>query len=184
MKYEITKEQLRSITDPKVKEMFPEAFKVELEVGKWYKSNLGNLVFNNGKFGSDETYGFGYGDKSYLDKMSFNIKITWQPATNQEVSDALINEAKKRGYEKRGNYKYYDTNCLYLAFYCIFDNGIWAEIIEPTFEYLEEVEVSEYKDFLCSEVMRYGCKHVKGYYICFTKNDCAITVKYIKKIKP
>jgi len=82
MKYQITKEQLRSLTDPKVKEMFPEAF------------------------------------------------------------------------------------------------------IETNFEYLEEVEASDYEDFLCSEVMRYGCKHVKGYHICFTKNECAIIINYIKKLKP
>lgn len=34
--YSLTKEQLRQLTDPKVKEWFPEVFEVNLEVGKWY----------------------------------------------------------------------------------------------------------------------------------------------------
>lgn len=56
--------------------------------------------------------------------------------------------------------------------------------IGPTFEYLEEVEVSDYEDFSSYDVVRYGCKHVKGYYLCFNKNEYAITAKYIKKLKP
>ena len=83
MKYEITKEQLRSLTDPKVKEMFPEAF------------------------------------------------------------------------------------------------------IEPTFEYLEEVEVSDYEDFSISRTMLYGCKDPMVGYLCFSKiNKLSSNWPYIKKIKP
>ena len=82
MKYEITKEQLRSLTDPKVKEMFPEAF------------------------------------------------------------------------------------------------------TEPTFDYLEEVEVSDYEDFSISRTMIYVCNKPKWGYLCYSKikkqaNDYA----YIKKLK-
>jgi|GEM_PF-4792495 hypothetical protein len=54
---------------------------------------------------------------------------------------------------------------------------------EETFEYLEEVEASDYKDFSSSDIVRYVCKHVTGHYICFTKNENAISIKYIKKIK-
>ena len=39
--FSITKDQLRQLTDPKVKEWFPEVFEVKLEVGKWYKSDIG-----------------------------------------------------------------------------------------------------------------------------------------------
>ena len=33
--FSITKDQLRQLTDPKIKEWFPEVFEVKLEVGKW-----------------------------------------------------------------------------------------------------------------------------------------------------
>ena len=82
MKYEITKEQLRSLTDPKVKEMFPESF------------------------------------------------------------------------------------------------------IEPTFEYLEEVEASCHNDFSDPQIVHYGCKDPMGGYCCFTKiYKRASKWTYIKKIK-
>ena len=200
MKYEITREQLRSLTDPKVKEMFPDAFKVELEIGKWYKSEHGNLVFNNGKFGEKETYGFGYVTMYFLDKITFRKPLEWQLATNQEVSEALINEAKTRGYKKGvickfrsikearkiGSDKYFfDKESLFLGRNAIFYKGIWAEIIEePTFEYLEEVEVSYRADYWPSSIFRYGCKSPDGSHICFDKYSSApLKFKYIKKIK-
>lgn len=77
------------------------------------------------------------------------------PATDKEVSEALISEAKRRGY-KNGNYKclsnYFPTiekvkdvffirdGCLFagLTENCniIFRYGVWAEIIEePVYEW-------------------------------------------------
>jgi hypothetical protein len=112
MKYEITKDQLKSLTDPKVKEMFPEVFEIELEVGKWYKSNYGNLVFNNGNFQSNGTYGFAYSTKVFLDKITFNKDFTWQLATNAELLEALTKEARERCYEK--------------GFYCFLNDEIIA----------------------------------------------------------
>jgi hypothetical protein len=57
MKYEITKEQLRSLTDPKVKEMFPEAF---------VEPSFQYLEFVNVSFSSDFSQSFNvlYGCKS------------------------------------------------------------------------------------------------------------------------
>ena len=189
MKYEITKEQLRSLTDPKVKEMFPEAFELGLEVGKWYKAN-GDRLINVCRLSKNDLYGYGFGNWGFF---CDDNDICWnyskiEPATNQEVSEALINEAKKLGYEESytANFNYSKhTNFLWLGTEPIFNNGIWAEITEPTFEYLEEVEVSDYEDFGISRTMLYGCKDPMGGYCCFTKtNKLVSNWPYIKKIKP
>jgi hypothetical protein len=145
MKYEITKEQLRSLTDPKVKEMFPQAFVEDLEVGKWYKSNEGNLVFNNGNFGKKETYGFGYCSKVFLNEITFSQCIPWTLATGDELLEVLIQEATDRGYKKGlycmldGDIIFIEDNSFRLANFknpslvmgnqYIFENGKWAEII-------------------------------------------------------
>jgi hypothetical protein len=146
MKYEITKEQLISLTNPTVKEMFTEAYVNFLEVDKWYKSNYGNLVFNNGNFEINGTYGFAYSTKVFLDKITFNKDFTWQLATNAELLEALTKEAKERCYEK-GFYWFLNDDIvvieddtfrlanfknpsLVMGNQYIFENGKWAQIIK------------------------------------------------------
>jgi len=86
----------------KIEKEFPKLFKKDaLEVGRWYKSrdNHGEylMVWNN----SEETYGF-WGNE-YRDDLSFYIISNKIPATDKEVEEALIKEAKKRGFFNIGN---------------------------------------------------------------------------------
>ena len=146
--FTITKEQLRSLTDPKVKEMFPDAFKNIVEVGKWYKSEgvaiafceeimsihdfNAHVVWCNDDFDQYAELGFSSG---------------WQPATQIEVFDALKRAAIKMCYKKGlycifGKDKHvraieedgfkmspWSINSLFIGSDCIFKDGEWAEIV-------------------------------------------------------
>jgi len=55
---------------------------------------------------------------------------------------------------------------------------------DPTFEYLEEVEVSFQSNFKSSTTALYGCKTPSERYICFSKdNKNYFAINYIKKLK-
>jgi len=162
MKHELTKEQIREIyNNPELlKELFPEAF---LEAGKWYYISYlsmerlfnfsGDYDINNNPLG----YGFNSSNE-FIDFDSFGWAYdTIQLATNEQVRESLIKEAKKRGYKAgvtvksaiSGN-KLYITKCnlifneilnnLYMDIVCIFYDGKWAEIVETELELtLEEI---------------------------------------------
>lgn len=148
MKYEINKE---TILKYNMKDEFPEMF--ELQVGKWYKRiDFGSTLV----FCEELTeYGFkGYGfdqDADWIcDYTAESCNSRTEEATEQEVFEALKNEATNRGY-RNGNYRCLDSpslivnNCKdiyhmyneYIWFgtmeqcNCIFKDGKWAEII-PT----------------------------------------------------
>ena len=101
--YRITKKQILeldkfavqgcdNVIRDRLKLFFPEAFKKELEVGVWYKSNAGSIVFRTDDSGN---YGFCRGmiwKKNLLCYDSNN----WKEATPQEVKQALENEVIKR----------------------------------------------------------------------------------------
>ena len=156
-KYELTQEQINQLAEKKhakelLKEFIPEAFENESEVGKWYISEhylvyyLGNYKCNCIKLRDGE----------WLDNVyhsPYNHLRSYRLATEEEVREALINEAKKRYTNKKArcldtndiikiNFNeltyYEDINGLY-AFdddleteIEIFKDGIWAEIIEET----------------------------------------------------
>ena len=168
--YKLTQEQINQLaevpnTQYLLQEFIPEAFETKLEVGKWYihkeHKDLINIAEINKK---DEIkfYGFDY-DKSentsiFVDERNSPLFYgygknfsNWQLATEEDVREALINEAKKRGFNNIGNLKikntvgsisngfvtltndfYYDYkgNTLRLDGAVIFNNGVWAEIIE------------------------------------------------------
>jgi hypothetical protein len=150
--FTITKEQLRSLTDPKVKEMFPDAFENILEEGNWYKSGYGGAIAFCKKIehGAKEDTFFGHSvwiDDSFEDTMEFRTYMDWQPATQEEVFDALKRAAIKMGY-KKGLYCFfgihkkirdieedgfkmstYVSNALVLGYDQIFVDGEWAEIV-------------------------------------------------------
>ncbi len=159
MEFKITKEQIKELvyfadldcgTEYKLKEWFPEAFKTELEVGKWYfiqwDTNKRVLAYFNGQEGNEVTYGFDTFFK-WSEKIGLNIEkndiVTL--ATDQEVETALINEAKKRGFSKCeminykgnrvlfGNQEYTQNSYDGMAGICgiVFSDGIWKELI-PT----------------------------------------------------
>jgi hypothetical protein len=82
-----------------IEKEFPKLFKEDaLVVGKWYKYHDNYqeslMVWNN----SEDTYGF-WGNE-YRDDLSFHISYDKIPATDEEVEEALIKEAKRRGFKE------------------------------------------------------------------------------------
>lgn len=155
--YKITKEQILEIirtgtdvTERYFKEIIPEAFNTELEIGKWYKgsANIEFLVcYQSNGF---DNYGF-WRDQPYRDNLLFgdcwyNIS---RLATDEEVSAALIAEAKKRGYKQgitcafgKGAHNrmireneirwvpdWQDKGALCMGTNVIFTQGNWAKIL-------------------------------------------------------
>ena len=168
--FEITKEQILQLNSydnynigVALKQWFPEAFKRELEYGKWLKTD----EFDNHKwmiFQIDENsyYGFDANGK-WIDIKSKGYDGTKDAnnryATDKEVETALIVEAKRRGFNKttmitqtfNENQKMcigfwdersvkFERNKLFAKGVRIFDNGKWAEIIsEPIEVTLEQI---------------------------------------------
>ncbi len=158
--FSITKDQLRQLTDPKVKEWFPEVFKVKLEVGKWYKriwkdgdrdidlfliSDFIDNKFVIGEFfRNNERLEEGVG---YRFVISNNKRYSEIEANNEEVFEVLKIEAVRRGFVEGvyfkspvsgDNYKFtniYFTEATDMAWSknggVIFEKGNWATII-PT----------------------------------------------------
>lgn len=183
MKYEITKEQILELDkglliNTKLRKWFPDAFKKELEVGKWYFVD-GNNCGQNGRFlianfsGEEEAsnYGFDFNGKwsteLYLSKLGLGLKI--REATPEEVETALIAEAKKRGFVNGANYIYKGINIVRsvsgdifiynlidnsfrINGFNIFNNGNWAVILpeEP------KVEEKTFKQELKSLLNKYS----------------------------
>ena len=142
--------------------MFPEAFKNELEVWRWYKGY--NSIFFLTKIENKLGYAYGIDEGIWKDECSFRMSLTEKDveATPQEVEAALISEAKKRGYNNKNysclllpesthkvknNYNFnIITNQLFQGKSAqdknnvVFDSGIWAEIIQPEKMTLEQIE--------------------------------------------
>lgn len=154
-KFEITKEQILELengfTLPKLKEWFPEVFETVLEDNKWYvrKSNSKCIIFNQG---NENQVGYGFGYNGNWDNgwaLNSENKKDFRLATTEEVTEALKNEAVKRGihngyfesihgiyniqYHKLQNpYHYADkSNILYYKGRAVYSKGQWAKII-PT----------------------------------------------------
>lgn len=169
---EITKEQVLEMynwgnsTDKlKVKEWFPEAF--ALEVGKWYQYDKKDILFNfQGKYSVQNdsgAYGFNSLDE-WHENLGVDLRDPLREATHDEVSDALIREARKRGYSDK-NYHclsnsktYYHTGDKFtfeegklfhgIGFRnIVFEDGKWAEIIETITK--EEAEKLLNKKIIC-----------------------------------
>ena len=144
--FSITKEQLRQLTDPKVKEWFPEVFKVKLEVGKWYKSKIGLFCITKIENNTANAYGFHNGIWKDKGRFTLNVAENDVEATKKEVFEALKNEAVKRGlvegtYFKSSisGYDYEFTNIRFTESFdmvwsenggVIFDNGVWTTILQ------------------------------------------------------
>jgi hypothetical protein len=146
--YTITKEQLRSLTDPKVKGMFPGAFDSILEEGNWYKSEYGDIAFckNLIEEGPHFTGYCAWPDGNFEYILEFVLYKGWQLATNEEVFEALERAAIKMGY-KKGLYCFFEKDkniraidkdgfsmevsdyTFFIGSDCIFQNGEWAEIV-------------------------------------------------------
>ena len=171
--YELTQEQIERLAEKKhakelLKEFLPDAFETKLEVGKWYISEyylvyyLGNYKCNCIVLESGNWF------ENLEHSLSGHLK-NYKLATEEEVREALINEAKKRGYKigvkvkseldseiseiTDDNFEYIpEGNALRVKvssiFYNkrnLFNNGKWMEIIkeaketEPTKEEINRV---------------------------------------------
>lgn len=155
--YVITERQLKQLyeqgnhyTKSDIDYLFPDAFKEDKrgEIGKWNKSYNGCLVFfinNSVGYGFDALGGW------MKEQGGFNLNddhFKWAVCEDSEVTEALTKEAVKRGF-KEGVYfrvpnsktesvcgksmmlNEWNSSILYFGDYCIFKDGLWAEII-PT----------------------------------------------------
>ena len=113
--YTITKEQIletirtgTDVTERYFKEIIPEAFKKELEIGKWYKYKLA-LFYVTNKISNNANYYNIFGFDVDGNWMTHNAKTYFDEnyieATPEEVEVALINEAKKRGFVEGAKFK-------------------------------------------------------------------------------
>lgn len=148
-KFEITKEQIIELSNHTflAERWFPEVFKKELVVGKWY-------FVERTRFCDPKKALILYDEKDSLCCFDHSGKYTnyygnpkndgyiITEATPQEVETALINEAKKRGYvlgctwmkgyftASEGDSFNFDieSNSLYLQGATVFRNGIWEVV--------------------------------------------------------
>ena len=166
-KYELTQEQINQLAEKThakelLKEFIPEAFENELEVGKWYISEhflvyyLGNYKCNCIKLS----------DSKWIENINHSLSShlkNYRLATEEEVREAIINEAIKRGFKnvgelslktvsgemfKKGSFKTANNKFRYFSFENrlsldgveIFYNGKWAEIVIEDIPTQEEID--------------------------------------------
>jgi hypothetical protein len=131
----------------------PELFEkpeCKFEVGKWYKASDGGLYY----YKEGVTYGFSPMSEEWDGECTPAWEVRnwkWKEVGDQEVTEVLIKEAKKRGYMEafsvkdlssvggiievgcEKTFKPYPRNDLWLnnanENVCIFRNGKWASII-------------------------------------------------------
>lgn len=158
MSYTITKEQIHQLLptisstgEDLLKKWFRCAF--ELPNGVWYWNKIAKCLFF--KTGSNKSYGFQHGEWYEEGFCTFTAHPEgWQPATEEDVKDALVKEAEKRyagnkfvSINPRNEKQPVDTNFhnWYFSFTenklytqkhlfggkLAFQNGKWAEIIKP-----------------------------------------------------
>lgn len=140
----------------KILEVYPKAKENFLEVGKWYKNKFGGIACFKGV--GQKTYGFNSLGFWYFNDNWFITTNELVLATEEEVEQALINEAEKRGYKKGsycafgelGTYKrhlvtssikmHWDYTGYYLVVLndedkgndIIFRDGKWVDIVRET----------------------------------------------------
>jgi len=122
-KFKITKLQLtqllknneegnEQLVSADLRAWFPDAFKKELEVGKWYKGSIDfeSLIFITeiekvGKEDRNRIYYYGWLHNEYFREKDYIANKDHEnsliEATLQEIESALICEANKRGFEDK-----------------------------------------------------------------------------------
>lgn len=117
-KFEITKKQIlelhSSLTllnrDAKLKNWFPEAFIDNVETGKWYVTCFGSIYYVD-KIKGCSIYGYGVSgvNKKWIGYTGVcDLDQIEREATREEVGEALLKEAKKRGYKVGDKFKSLD----------------------------------------------------------------------------
>jgi len=99
-KIKITKEFIKANADKTLKEVFPEICAPVLEVGKWYKSEVG--LFCVTEIREDYVYAYGFDRGEWKESGTFLITSAKGDveATGEEIFNSLKNEAIKRGYQE------------------------------------------------------------------------------------
>ena len=160
--YTITKDQVLEMASwgnlfnlGQIIEWFPDAFKKELEVGKWYKSHNTKIDFllnYQGQKDEQIHYGFWRGKwgEFYIDSLNYI------EATDDEVKEALENEVIKRfgkdwktaEIEKFLLYASPNYGCIPIITTekiwnkngCIYKNGVFAEPLKSKVISIEKAE--------------------------------------------
>lgn len=154
------KDLLKEIEDLKDKPKF--------EVGKWYKNEAGCLVFARAFTEKKEPLGYGFAwDKTWLKDSNKNwSEKGLRLATESEVKEALIKEAKRRGFKDgvkiknlltcsmddtcSNGFTYIDYNFFTDTLYAaetyngdpvIYKQGKWAEILPQE----EKIKIGGYE---------------------------------------
>ena len=166
-KYELTQEQINQLAEKKhakelLQKFIPEAFETKRIVGKWYIDNKYPKCIINYQRTDKNKYNYGFGlYGSFSNKLGNYGNERLRLATEEEVSEALINEAKKRGYKEGVRCQFglikeirtIETNDFEFKLEyntlgikrkngnadIIFRSGKWAEIIEETEPTKEEI---------------------------------------------
>ncbi len=168
------KEQLNSISE-KIKQLETPSFQKG-----WYKlTNSLALVYCDFyalKDNSNIGYGFD-GTGRWVNNWHYynRDKQYMTPATDKEVEEALIKEAKKRGFKegvkiksiysettyntRHSGFGFYPSDySIYFGNWLIFKDGIWAEIIKDEPLKVCGYEVKKKADD--SDIFEIGCKHI------------------------
>jgi hypothetical protein len=195
MNYTITEEQIKEIAlgNDKIKEMFPEVF--EIKNNTWYIYPNGAIQYNE-----KDGVGYGIHTLGYIidaQWLTNECNGEYREATDEEVEAALIKEAERRyGYnwknvkikehadgEKWGcmginnggfnSYVYFgpDYSILYSRNGVLFNNGVWAEILEEPKEIVLDKSGTKELDNHLIDSFRYAAFNL-------IKADCKI-----KKVK-
>lgn len=164
--YQLTaKEVVHAYENPQyLKDTFKECFETELEVGRWYKNPNRKAIMYFETITNNTCFGYGFDNSGIWENKLEYFCNNWEPATEKEVEEALVKEARKR--YKVGDNIFQDnkihsiTKDLFLSLVwfvgyntlegganglndntVLFNNGTWAEIIQvPTYTILEAEE--------------------------------------------
>ena len=165
----------------------------KIENGKWYKDYDYFLVYIT-DINKGVGYGFGSSGQWYNESNDWGFKDV-RPATHQEVKEALIKEAKKRGFKKgvminhsiegKGHRALIFNELSYHSGYnwlcdgwgnVVFKDGVWAEIIkdEPIKIGGYEVKKTEFNTYTI------GCKSASKTFLNSLRD--LMTVNNFKKV--
>ena len=146
-----------------IEKEFPKLFKEEaLVVGKWYKRQIINGLWFVTRFENGCSYGYGFDSDGNWANVSrgYNYSLKLTIATDEEVKQALIKEAKKRGFKEGvmvvskgyddtvfdGEFRFEEWHKNTLDGFNagdIFKDGVWATIKETITKEQAEKELGK-----------------------------------------
>lgn len=172
-------EATRKQIDAQIEQLKKQTNELKPEVGKWYKHKNNEypnwLIYLNE---NGDVYGFDINGKWIICISSIDyIRRHCVPATDKEVEEALIKEAKRRGFKDgvyikgivsgsdcylKGDFEYLEkNNVLWFGIdnngYDLFKNGKWAEIVKD-----EPIKIGSHEVKLgLGDYYKIGCKQIR-----------------------